>query len=104
MVPYRPGCTHVHDPDKRHRPRSPLDEHSFPARSSGPVGDVESRVEQIRRSAAMAPLGAHTAHELLSIALELIEERREMRRVLDALPEDFAKVRQALNDLARTLH
>lgn len=64
---------------------------------------VEERFEGIRRSAAMAPLSRESVTELVSIAASLIEERRRIRRLLRQMPESFAEVRKALNELARTV-
>jgi hypothetical protein len=64
---------------------------------------VEERFEGIRRSAAMAPLSHEAITELLGITATLIEERKRIRRLLRRLPEDFAAVRRALNELAQTV-
>lgn len=64
---------------------------------------VEERFEGIRRSAAMAPLSREAVTELLGITATLIEERKRIRRLLRRLPENFAEVRKALNELAQTV-
>jgi hypothetical protein len=64
---------------------------------------VEERFEGLRRSAACAPLSREGVTELLGITATLIEERRRIRRLLRQLPENFAEVRKALNELARTV-
>jgi hypothetical protein len=51
----------------------------------------------------MAPLSRDATTELIAITAELIEERRRIRRVLERLPADFAKVRSQLNEIARTI-
>jgi predicted component of type VI protein secretion system len=65
--------------------------------------DLESQFEGLRRSEAMAPLSPQSVTELISITSALIEERRRLRQVLAQMPEDFAKVRDQLNELARAL-
>jgi hypothetical protein len=67
------------------------------------VRDIEARYENLRRSHACAPLGRDGVTELLSIAGNLIEERRRVRRVLERLPESFSEVRQLLNELNRAV-
>lgn len=69
----------------------------------GRVRDVEERYEQLRRSHACAPLGRDSVTELLSIAGDLIEERRRIRKVLERLPQSFGEVRQLLNQLNRSI-
>jgi hypothetical protein len=64
---------------------------------------VEERFEGIRRSAAMAPLSRDAIAELLVITATLIEERKRIRRLLRRMPESFAEVRKALNELAQTV-
>jgi hypothetical protein len=64
---------------------------------------LEERFEGIRRSAAMAPLSRDGVTELLGITATLIEERRRIRRLLRQMPQSFAEVRKALNELARTV-
>ena len=64
---------------------------------------VEERFEGIPRSAAMAPLSRDAVTELLGITAMLVEERKRIRLLLRRLPENFAKVRKMLNELARTV-
>jgi hypothetical protein len=64
---------------------------------------VEERFEGLRRSAACAPLSREGVTELLGITATLIEERRRIQRLLRQMPESFAEVRRALNELARTV-
>ena len=51
----------------------------------------------------MGPLSRDAVTELLSMTATLIEERRRLRTILGRLPTDFGKVREQLNELARTL-
>jgi hypothetical protein len=64
---------------------------------------VEERFEGLRRSAACTPLSRESVSELLGITATLIDERKRIRRLLRQLPENFAEVRKALNELARTV-
>jgi hypothetical protein len=64
---------------------------------------VEERFEGIRRSAAMAPLSREAVAELIGITSTLLEERKRIRLLLRRLPENFAEVRNMLNELARTV-
>jgi hypothetical protein len=64
---------------------------------------VQERFEGLRRSAACAPLSREGVTELLGITATLIEERKRVRRLLRQLPENFAELRKALNELARTV-
>jgi hypothetical protein len=64
---------------------------------------VEERFEGLRRSAARAPLSREGVTELLGITATLIEERRRIRRLLRQMPESFAEVRKAPNELVRTV-
>ena len=41
--------------------------------------------------------------ELVAVTVNLLEERKRIRTVLQRLPESFAEVRQLLNELNRTL-
>jgi hypothetical protein len=64
---------------------------------------VQERFEGLRRSAACAPLSREGVTELLGITATLIEERKRVRRLLRQLPENFAELRKAWNELARTV-
>lgn len=71
------------------------------------VPDTLSRVlasheiESLRRSHAMAPLSASQVSELIETCDLLTTQREQIERVLSGLPESFAEVRAALNELHR---
>ncbi len=60
-------------------------------------------IETMRRSHAMAPLGAQSVDKLLIACAEMARERAAMTAILVDLPESFAAVRTALNELQRIL-
>ena len=51
----------------------------------------------------MAPLSREAVAELMGITSTLLEERKRIRLLLRRLPENFAEVRNMLNELARTV-
>lgn len=57
----------------------------------------------IRRSAAMAPLSRDAVDQLLEACAQMALERRQIRRILEGLPDTVADLRQALNDLHSTV-
>jgi hypothetical protein len=67
------------------------------------VRNLEERFEILRRSAACTQLNREQISELISIAANLVEERKRIRAVLTRLPERFGEVRQMLNELNRTV-
>jgi len=58
-------------------------------------------IESLRRSNAMAPLGQHHVAKLLEACYQMAKEREAIAAVLADLPDSFAAVRKALNDLGR---
>ena len=64
----------------------------------------EARIESLRRShACTGGLPPDGVAELVNLAWAMKEEQREIRLLLAALPADFAKVRETLNELARVM-
>lgn len=51
----------------------------------------------------MAPLPASQVSELIETCVALAKQREQVERVLAALPESFAEVRSALNELHRIM-
>ena len=58
-------------------------------------------IESLRRSNAMAPLSPTHVAQLLETCAQLAAERAAVAAVLADLPESFAAVRAALNQLQR---
>lgn len=56
-------------------------------------------IESLRRSHAMAPLPPGQVAELLATCDELARRQAAIARILSDLPESFAAVRNALNQL-----
>ena len=64
---------------------------------------VEERFEGLRRLAACASMSRDNVTELLGITAMLIEEGKGIRRLLRQIPDTFAEVRKASNELAQTV-
>ena len=58
-------------------------------------------IEGLRRSLAMAPLGRRDVDELIATCAALLAQRAQVADVLARLPESWAEVRAALNELQR---
>ena len=56
-------------------------------------------IESLRRSHAMAPLAPSQVVQLLETCQQMASERAEIVAVLEQLPDSFAEVRAALNQL-----
>jgi len=61
---------------------------------------LEERFTSLRLTAACVQLNREQITELVAITAMLIEERKRIRQVLEALPESFTEVRKLLNELA----
>lgn len=60
-----------------------------------------SDLENMMRSAAMAPLSKDETYRLIESYRELMHERARIAAVLAELPTSWASVRAALNELQR---
>ena len=60
-------------------------------------------IESMRRSHAMAPLSQSHVAELIETCTQLAKEREQIAAVVIGLPDSFAEVRAALNELHRIL-
>ena len=64
----------------------------------------EARIESLRRShACTGGLPPDGVAELVNLVWAMKEERHRIRVLLASLPEDFAKVRETLNELAKVM-
>ena len=62
------------------------------------------QLEQLRRSAAMAPLSQTQVAEVLETATVLAAREREIAKILTSLSSRWPGVRHALNELAKLSH
>lgn len=58
-------------------------------------------IESLRRSHAMAPLSPTQVSQLIDTCAQLSRQREQVATVLARLPESFADLRAALNELHR---
>ncbi|MCU1504369.1 MAG: hypothetical protein JWM12_3723 [Ilumatobacteraceae bacterium] len=63
------------------------------------MGLTVEQVENIRRSAAMAPLSRGEVDRLIESCADMALERRQIAGILAQLPANFGKVREALTHL-----
>jgi hypothetical protein len=64
----------------------------------------EARIESLRRShACTGGLPPDGVAELVNLAWQMKEERQRIRVLLAALPADFGKVRDTLNELSKVV-
>jgi len=57
----------------------------------------------LQRSAAMAPLSRDHIDRLFRELERLLDEREQLRAIVDGLGPSFGDVRQSLNDIAKLL-
>ena len=62
------------------------------------------QIEQLKRSAAMAPLSQTQVAEVLETASVLAAREREIARILASLGSRWPGVRHALNELSKLSH
>jgi hypothetical protein len=60
-------------------------------------------LENIRRSAAMAPLSRDETARLIAEIERLVAERQQITNLLADLPSSFGAVRRTLNELQRVV-
>jgi len=60
-------------------------------------------VENVRRSAAMAPLSKSEVERVLKELDRLVKEREAIASVVANLPKSWVEVRSSLNELSRLL-
>jgi hypothetical protein len=60
-------------------------------------------IESMRRSHAMAPLSPLHVNELIETCVQFAREREQIACIVLGLPESFAELRTALNELHRML-
>ena len=56
-------------------------------------------IESMRRSHAMAPLSPSNVSELIDTCAQLAREREQIAGIVAGLPDSFAELRAALNEL-----
>jgi predicted component of type VI protein secretion system len=62
-----------------------------------------TELEILKRSAAMAPLAPDHVDRLIRELERLLEERDQLRAIVDGLGPSFGDVRTSLNEIAKML-